>query len=148
MVTRRLQHELQDLSTSPPENCSVIPDAQDLFHWTARISGPRETPYESGRFDLDVSLPVEYPMKPPIVIFKTKIYHPNVSSKGIICLDTLKEKWVPIKKVRDILSDIASMLEHPNLENPLVPELAQQLKTDCDGFKETAREWTQKYAKS
>lgn len=41
--------------------------------------------------------------------FETKIYHPNVSNKGEICVNTLKKDWNPkdwniayIFKVRDL----------------------------------------------
>ena len=35
---------------------------------------------------------MDYPFQPPKVRFETKVFHPNVSEKGLICLDTLKPK--------------------------------------------------------
>jgi ubiquitin-conjugating enzyme E2 D/E len=146
MSLRRLQKELQDISSNPPANCSAHPDAQDMFHWTGTITGPRETPYESGHFCLDIHLPPDYPFRPPNILFMTRIYHPNVSSKGAVCLGILSDRWVPAMTISTVLETISSLLEHPNTEDPLLPEVAKQLETDQESFRKIAREWTQKYA--
>lgn len=54
------------------------------------ITGPEDSPYEEGRFELEMSLPEHYPFEPPKVRFVTPIYHPNIDNTGIICLDLLK----------------------------------------------------------
>lgn len=54
------------------------------------ITGPEDSPYEEGRFELELSLPEHYPFEPPKVRFVTPIYHPNIDNTGIICLDLLK----------------------------------------------------------
>ena len=54
------------------------------------IKGPEDSPYEEGRFELELSLPDHYPFEPPKVHFVTPIYHPNIDNTGIICLDLLK----------------------------------------------------------
>ncbi len=40
-------------------------------------------------------LPSDFPSHPPKGYFITKIFHPNVSKKGEICVNTLKKDWDP-----------------------------------------------------
>lgn len=44
------------------------------------------------------------------------------------------------------LLSICSFLDDPNVEEPLVPEIAHVYKTDRVRYEATAREWTRKYA--
>ena len=56
----------------------------------------------NGTFNLAILFPPEYPFIPPKVTFTTQIYHPNVDSKGEICVPILKtEIWKPSTKLTD-----------------------------------------------
>ena len=57
------------------------------------------------RFKLEVFLPAEYPMKPPMIRFMTRIYHPNVDGVGRICVDILKDQWCVRAGVRACVRD-------------------------------------------
>ena len=57
----------------------------DLTEWTAIIRGPPDTPYSGGLFTLDISISQNYPLEPPIILFRTKIFHPNVHWKVTNC---------------------------------------------------------------
>lgn len=46
--------------------------------WFPTAQGPTETPFEGGSFELSINVPEQYPLVPPTVRFKTKIFHPNV----------------------------------------------------------------------
>jgi len=146
MASKRLQKELNDMMRDPPANCSAGPPKDDLFAWEATIIGPEDTPYHGGMFRLSIVFPVDYPFKPPKATFITKIYHPNISSAGSICLDILKDKWSPALTVGKVLLSICSLLNDPNPDDPLVPDIANKFKTNREQFISTAREWTLTYA--
>jgi ubiquitin-conjugating enzyme E2 D len=154
MSIKRLQRDLQEIRSKPPENISagLHGDGKNILHWTATIIGPTKTPYEGGVFVLDIVFPADYPFKPPKVTFKTKIYHPNISfdeksnEPSTICLDILKEAWAPSLTVSKVLLSLSSMLADPNINDPLHPEAANLYRNDITRYKARAREITNKYA--
>lgn len=136
-----------DPSSSIAANCSAGPkNDNDLYHWQATILGPEGSPYEGGVFMLDLEFGPTYPFKPPKVVFKTRIYHCNVSSQGYICLDILKDQWSPALTISKILLSISSLLTDANPDDPLVGEIAQEYKHDRSKHDRTAADWTRKYA--
>jgi ubiquitin-conjugating enzyme E2 D/E len=44
------------------------------------------------------------------------------------------------------VTTIFNYLSDPNIDDPFVPEIARQYKTDRALFDKTAREWTKRYA--
>jgi ubiquitin-conjugating enzyme E2 D/E len=147
MSQRRLQKEYLDIQQDPPSNCTAGPvSTDDFFTWEAMIFGPSDSPFVGGLFKLSISFPSDYPFKPPIVTFKTKIYHPNINAAGGICLDILKNQWSPALTISKVLLSILSLLTDANPNDPLVPEIANQYKNDRTAYDEKARAWTQLYA--
>ena len=146
MSLRRIQRELLDLQKDAPENCSAGPRKDNFYIWDAVILGPSDSPYAGGVFKLEIHFPTDYPFKSPKCTFLTKVYHPNVSAHGAICLDILKDQWSPALTVSKTLLSICSLLTDPNPNDPLVPEIAHIYKTSPDQYAATAREWTLRYA--
>jgi ubiquitin-conjugating enzyme E2 D/E len=112
-----------------------------------------DTPYENGIFVLNIHLtriPNQegrlYPFAPPKIKFITKLFHPNVSSKGEICLDLLHHNWCPALTLSKTLLSICSLLSDPNIDDFLVPEAAYLYKENREEYNRKARDWTRKYA--
>mmetsp|Transcript_10388 Transcript_10388/g.36173 ORF Transcript_10388/g.36173 Transcript_10388/m.36173 type:complete len:150 (+) Transcript_10388:213-662(+) len=144
---KRILKELADFQKDAPNNCSAGPvKEKDVFSWTATILGPHESPYAGGVFFVKIQFPPDYPFKPPKVNFETKVYHPNINGNGAICLDILKEQWSPALTIQKVLLSICSLLTDPNPDDPLVPEIAQQFKSNKAEYDKTATEWTRKFA--
>lgn len=143
---KRIQNEHKEMITNPPANCSGGPVNDDIFKWNATIIGPIGTPYEGGIFNLTINFTDDYPFKPPNVIFTTKIYHCNINSSGGICLDILKEQWSPALTISKVLLCICSVLDDPNPNDPLVPEIAALLKSDKEAHDKNARITTSMFA--
>merc|ERR1712232_1318307 len=105
-----------------------------------------DSPYTGGIYFLNIHFPNDYPFKPPKLTFTTRIYHPNINSNGAICLDILKEQWSPALTISKVLLSLSSLLTDPNPDDPLVPNIAHEYKTDRAKYEASAREWTRKYA--
>lgn len=146
MAVRRINKELKDMDDDPPASCSAGPSGDDIYHWTATIMGPPQSPFQGGVFFLNIHFPQDYPFRPPKVQFTTRIYHPNINSNGSICLDILKDQWSPALTISKVLLSICSLLTDANPEDPLVPDIAAVYKSDRAKYDATAREWTKKYA--
>lgn len=90
--------------------------------------GPKITPYEEMLNHIVVKIPKEYPNRPPTLQFINKIFHPNISSEGRICLDILSSNWKPVYTLRTVLMSIMLLLSDPNPDSPLNGEAANLYK--------------------
>ncbi|KAG9253053.1 putative ubiquitin conjugating enzyme [Emericellopsis atlantica] len=147
---RRVAKELKDIQTDPAAGITVElsdPSGASMEYLHGHIFGPPKTPYEGGKFDLLITMPNEYPFKPPKIAFKTKIWHPNVSSQtGAICLDILRDNWSPVQTIKSAMMSIRLLLEVPNTDDPQDAEVASQAVKTPALFARRAQEWSIKYA--
>ena len=77
----------------------------------------------------------EFPMKPPKGYFITKIYHPNISDKGEICVNYLKKDWDPSNwSLKKILQVIRCLLIIPFPESSLNEEAGKLFMEDYNEY--------------
>eukprot|EP00759_Apiculatamorpha_spiralis_P016561 PhF_6_TR22710/c0_g1_i1/m.32349/K06689/UBE2D, UBC4, UBC5; ubiquitin-conjugating enzyme E2 D len=140
-MRKRLIKELNDLEKDPQEGITLTPcgpgDVEPI--WKASVVGPLGTPYEGGVFWIDVKIPRDYPFKPPRVQFTTKLLHPNINQNGHVSMSILRESWSPALILRKVVLSLQSLLEDPNPDDSLVPELAHMYKTDRVKYNEQVR---------
>ena len=149
IASQRIQRELSEVTVkSDGKNIISVESINDsLVELRGRISGPPDTAYDSGVFELEVKIPETYPFNPPKVRFLTKIWHPNISSvTGAICLDILKDQWAAAMTIRTVLLSLQALLASPEPDDPQDAVVARQFKDKPDLFLQTAQHWTQVYA--
>lgn len=143
---KRMIKEIDDMKKTPDLFCSAEPIGDNILHLKGNIIGPDSSPYANGKFILDIVIPKNYPYEPPKISFVTRIFHPNISEYGKICLDILGHEWSPALTVAKLLLSISSLLNEPNPNDPLDSHVANIYKNDYQKFLNIAKEWTQKYA--
>lgn len=81
--TRRIGKEIKDVHEDPKCHVTVRTVGDDVTNLVGTFEGPPDTPYDGGKYEVEIHLPVEYPFKPPEMRFITKIWHPNISSQTV-----------------------------------------------------------------
>lgn len=159
MALRRLSKDLRTINKGDIPGITAAPvitkkvgsngeivESRNMYHWLATIEGPADTPYEGGTFQLDIRFPSTYPFKPPTVKFITKVYHPNVSDAGDICVSILKTGWSPLLDTAKVLLSLSSLLSDPNPDDPLNSAVTNVYRASPELFLKNARDWTKTYA--
>ena len=146
-AVRRLSIEYAEVAQGKNKNHVQIID-DNMTHWSATIPGPRGSPYETGRFVVDMIFPPKYPFEPPKVTFRTPVFHPNVSTNGAICMDILKPNgaWSPLMTVDSLLVSIQSLLDDPNPADPLNNDAASLYLQSRRSYDIKARQETELHA--
>ncbi len=131
----RLQREFQIIKKSITicEDASIFFTVQtdNICKMRFIISGPKNTPYEYGLFIFNMTIPTDFPAKPPLCILENtggKRFNPNAYDTGYICssiLNTWKglasESWTPeLSTIFQILVSIQSQIfvEQPYFNEP------------------------------
>jgi ubiquitin-protein ligase len=120
-----------------------------LLRAAAYATTPTNHQAQGGHFKLLLTLPADYPFKPPVLNFQTKIYHPNITNddKGSMCLGMLRaDEWKPPNKILAVLNMARNLLVEPNPDDAVETSIAEQYKNNRKEFEKQAKEWTKKYA--
>jgi len=167
-LAQRMFTEVRSIRRANVPFISAAPVQDRLDRLLASVEGPPGTPYEGGIFWITVQLVLQ---KPPLLRFQTRIYHPNIDCTGNLCADyaswwtnadmsahmwTQEDQSAPwFSELRAnhyslgaLLVAICGLLSSPNVEDPLVPEIAENYIKNYTEYSETAKLYTGRYAKA
>ena len=136
------------LKNNPIPGINFIFNENDITDIQAEIEGPVATPYEGGIFRVTIKLLPNFPIVAPKGIFLTKIFHPNISEQGEICVNTLKRDWNPKSwSLSNLFQVIKCLLIIPFPQSALNEEAGKLFMEDYDQFFKIAKTFTSIHAK-
>mmetsp|Transcript_8011 Transcript_8011/g.15946 ORF Transcript_8011/g.15946 Transcript_8011/m.15946 type:complete len:147 (+) Transcript_8011:2632-3072(+) len=135
-TSNRLLKEFNELKKEKDGSFKLFPNENNLNRWKGELKGPIGTPYQDGSFRILCQLSNSYPLTPPEIRFKTKIFHPNIHPEtGEICLDILKNQWTPAWTLLYACKAILLLLANPEPNSPLNCDAGNLLRNiDNRGF--------------
>ena len=125
------------------EQPSFEPIDNDVTRWKGFIIGTNL--YEGGVFVFEITIPREYPFKPPQVKTRTKIWHPNFFNDRV-CVGILGKDWAPANNIVDVVESLRFLLSNPNPDDPLHSSAAKMMKESDEEFSHKVKEWVEQYA--
>lgn len=147
-VIIKVAKELRKLVEEPLDGIQVVLNEEDVSDVNAEIAGPEKTPFEGGIFKVKLALPTDYPHAPPKGCFLTKIYHPNISKSGEICVNTLKKDWNKDLGMGHVLQVVRCLLINPFPESALNEEAGKLFMEDYAAYHKKAQMFTDVHAKA
>uniref|UniRef100_A0A8C5LJK3 E2 NEDD8-conjugating enzyme n=1 Tax=Jaculus jaculus TaxID=51337 RepID=A0A8C5LJK3_JACJA len=139
-----LVKEVAELEANLPCTCKVqFPDPNKLHCFQLTVS-PDDGYYQ---------VPDAYNMVPPKVKCLAKIWHPNITETGEICLSLLREHSIdgtgraPTRTLKDVVWGLNSLFtDLLNFDDPLNIEAAEHHLRDKEDFRNKVEDYIKSYA--
>ena len=110
-----------------------FPNPNDLTKFNVTIS-PDSGYWKGATYEFVLTIPKDYPHRPPIVEMLGKIYHPNIDLEGKVCLNILREDWRPVLDINAVIYGLIYLFYEPNPDDPLNHEAAELFRKDVNQF--------------
>ena len=140
IIIKALWRQQQELLKKSPEYVTPIINPEDPLDIQFDLEGPKATPYEYGIFRVKLIISNEFPTQAPKGLFITKIFHPNISEKGEICVNTLKKDWNPSQwNLYNLFEVIKCLLIVPFPQSALNEEAGKLFMENYDEYFKIAK---------
>ncbi|XP_034247067.1 NEDD8-conjugating enzyme UBE2F-like [Thrips palmi] len=151
---RLLVKEVQEMEQTLPGTCHVnFENPNELFNITLTVS-PDEGYWAGGTFHFHIYVTEDYNMAPPEVKCLTKLWHPNISEEGDICLSLLRQNsidslgWAPTRRIKDVVWGLNSLFtDLLNFDDPLNLQATELYLKDKEAFRQKVNDYVKQYAK-
>ncbi|EFA11491.1 NEDD8-conjugating enzyme UBE2F [Tribolium castaneum] len=146
--------ESQEMAQLLPSNCSVFYENEnDLSKFILTVR-PTEGLWEGGTFRFAINVTEEYNMVPPTVRCLTRLWHPNITEVGEVCLSLLRQHsmdglgWSPIRRLNDVVWGLHALFtDLLNFDDPLNIEASDMYRNSKEEFRMKVNEYVMLYAK-
>lgn len=153
--SRFLTQEVSEIQSCLPSTCSIhFEDVDDLRELNLTVQ-PDEGYWKGGKFLFHILVPLEYNVKPPLVQCRTKLWHPNITEDGKICLSILRDHsldgtgWLPTRTLKDVVWGLNALFtDLCDFEDPLNTVVAEQYSLDKPAFLRKVHNYITLYAKT
>ena len=123
MAAKRLAAEWAAMEANPDEKDRFFGESKiNDLKWTMRlmIDDDADCCYAGGCYELELTFPIEYPFKMPIITFNPPLFHTCISQQDGQCVPwierdgpgdvvTMGQAWGPLKNVRWIMCELHKM---------------------------------------
>lgn len=132
----RLIQQLSAESTILDFECSgELPELyRFFFHGPGTYRTPRNTVAIRNEHEIVVELAAAYPRLMPGISWQTPVFHPNISTGGVVCLGGYGTNWVPSLQLDELCVMLWDMIRYRNydVESPYNREAALWAKEQRD----------------
>ena len=149
LAAKRVGKELTEMQQSGIKIFrDITADEANILQWSGLIV-PQCPPYNNGAFKIKIDFPAEYPFKPPKITFQTKIYHPNIDTKGQVYLPFISaENWKPATKTEQVIKALVALVHIPQPDHALREDLAKECLKEKKKFFKNAEKFTKKHGET
>ena len=87
-----------------------------------------------GVYKFNMVIDFNYPHVAPKPTCMTPIYHPNIDTKGAVCLNILRADWKPVLGINQVILGLIFLFIEPNPTDPLNLEAAKVFRENPNQF--------------
>jgi len=119
----RAQKDLSEMPNVPGIEVT-FPNPENIMQFNVVIS-PKDGLYIGAKFQFVVNIPATYPYDPPKVTCETLVYHPNIDWEGHVCLNILRQDWMPVLSLGAVVFGLMTLFLEPNPDDPFNKDAAK-----------------------
>ena len=137
-LAREMPEMEEDLKISVPQ-ARLIRQGKEVMNFEVEYTPDKSSYWYGGKYLFSFSFPEDFPYKPPKVMCKTKIYHPNIDYDGNVCLNMLKDDWNATYTALSCVSGVYYLFSEPNPNDPLNHDVAKIMRDNLNQFKDNVK---------
>lgn len=86
----------------------IFPDPDNIMKFEVNVT-PSDGLYRGATFNFQIEIPTTYPYDPPKALCTTLVYHPNIDWEGRVCLNILRQEWMPVLSLGSVIFGLMTL---------------------------------------